>query len=237
MSKFMKIGIALFLVFVLVIILILLSPFILFGIFGIVGKIQHTIENTIEEKATENAISLIEPFKVDNNQYDISTIIFGISNTKIEYEFDGTKFVIESMKYNMDSSAFNDKCTYWLHSYNIKDNDVQLINDVCKVLNKYDLEYEYVEGYIYRGSMYGEGYVYGSYDESYLHGQYLEITLRPIEGEYTVLRFDLELSPDSVEYGIINDLRDIDNISQSEIPWSIGSLLQAINMTENEKTD
>lgn len=228
MSDIMKIGVALLLAFI----LLLLSPIIFFGILGVIGRVEYTIQKTTEDRATEKAKSSIEQFKVNDNKYDISTVIFGISNSEIEFEYDGEKFIVEGFEYNMGTSAFNDKCTYWLHSYNKDGNDIQLINDICKVLNKYDLEYEFVDTYIYRGSGYGDGYIFGEYDTGYLNGQYLEITLRPIEGEYTVLRFDLDLVSGSVESDIIKDLRGIETINEAELPWSIGTLLGLINIDE-----
>lgn len=122
-------------------VLVVLSPLIFFEVLGFIGWVEYTIQTNSEDRATEQAKSSIEQFKVDDKQYDIGTVIFGISNSEIEFEYDGEKFFLESFEYNMGSSAFNHKCTYWLHSHNHDGNDIELINDICKVLNKYDLVY------------------------------------------------------------------------------------------------
>lgn len=215
---------------IIVVVLVLLSPIIFFGTMGVIGRIEYSIQKSKEDKATEAAKSLIEPFKIDGEEYDIGIIIFGISNSNIEYSNTGEGFVIDSVEYEMGSSAFNNKSTYWLYSYNEDGNDVQLINDICRVLNNYDLDYEYVDTYIYRGSGYGDSYVFGGYDTAYLNGQYLEITLRPVDWQSIVLRFDLELLADSLEHQIIMDLRGIENVDESEIPWSIANLLDLITV-------
>lgn len=201
------------------------------GIWGI----QSAVEDYIENRAIEKAKASIVPFRVDNKEYDITTVVFGISNSEFTYEYDGSQFVIQGLDYKMGASAFDHKCTRFLYSSNKDGNDVQLINDICNLLNQYDLDYKYIDGYGYRGFLYGNCYIFGEYDASYLNGQYLEISLRPTEGPNTILRFDLELSPNSLEYEIISDLKRIDHIKEENRVASIENLLGLIKPMDTQK--
>ncbi|MFI3253164.1 MAG: hypothetical protein R3Y63_02320 [Eubacteriales bacterium] len=220
--------------FLVMVCFVFMSPFILYGIVQVIWNIYCTIEDFMEDTAIAWAASSIEQFQVDNQHYDIATIVFGISNSEIEYRYDGTQFVIENLAYKMGSGVFDHKCTQFLRSHDKDSNDKQLINDICHVLNQYDLDYQYIDPYDYRGFLYGDTYVFGQYSESYLNGQYLEISLRPIQGPNTILRFDLELSSDSLEYDIINDLKAIDNVKNESLVTSVHNLLGLINTVEHE---
>lgn len=218
-------------------VLILLSPLIFFVILGVVGRVEYTIQKTIEDRAVEKASLSIEQFEVEDKKYDIMAIVVRISNTEIEYEQKDSRLEISNFQYKMGSSIFNNFSTHGMYSYNKEENDIQFINDICKVLNQYDLDYNYVDGYSYRGFYYEEGYLFGRYDESFLNGQFIEISLRPIEGQNIILRFDLELSPDSVEYQIVQDLRAIENARDEYSVSSFYNLLGLINREQQENTD
>lgn len=233
MSNTLKIAIA----FLLSVLLFLMSPFILYKLVDDVWSVYCMVDQYIEDKTVEKASKSIEQLAVNNDVFDIKTVVFGISNSEIEYEIKDSRLLITNLEYKMGSGVFNNFCTHWLHSYNTDGNDVQLINDICKVLNKYDLDFSYVDGYSYRGFYYKEGYVYGRYDESYLNGQYLEISLRPIEGPNIIIRFDLDLNLDSVEYQIANDLRGIENASDEYIVGSFYNLLGLINSDKQEQVE
>lgn len=201
------------------------SPFIIYSTFMFVWGIEYEIEDYFQEKAIKKATKSIQPLEVHDEVYDIKIVMFGIANSEFEYHYDGSKFVIDEVHYDMSSDIFSHLCSEYLYSYLGTDYDMQMIDAICGVINSYNLEYEFVEGYGYRGYYYGDCYVYGRYDEAYLNGQYLELSLRPTEGYSTVLRFDLELEPDSIEQQIISDLKKIDHKTEEQRLSSVENLL------------
>lgn len=209
-------------------VILCLSPFILYGIVMSAWKVEYTIEKFFRNQAISRATSVIEPFYVDGQSYDITTVMLGIANSQVEYSNDGSNFTIDRLNYHMDSSVFHHYCSTSLQSYNREEHDIDLINDICTVLNGYNLDYNFIEGYGYRGFFYGDGYVYGRYDTSYLNGQYLEISLRPLEGKNIVLRFDLQLDPASLDYQIISDLKSMEHASHQDRVNSIHNILEQV---------
>lgn len=205
-----------------------LAPYLLYFLIMGVWRIQYMAEDFFQTQAINRATSVIEPFYVDGQFYDITTIIFGVANSEIEYSREGDAFSIDRINYDIDSGVFHRYASGSLNSYEREGYDIDLINDICTVLNGYNLDYEFLEGYGYRGFFYGDGYVYGSYSASYLHGQYIEITLKPTEGKNIVLRFDLELDPDSLDYQIISDLKAMEHASEQDRVNSLHNILALI---------
>lgn len=216
-------------------VLLVMSPFLLYFTVMAVWRIEYTVEDFIRNQKISRATSVIQPIYVDGQAYDIATIMIGISHSDVEYSREGDAFSIDHITYHMDSDVFDHYCSAWFHSYNHEDDDVEMIDDICSILNSYDLNYEFIEGYGYRGYFYGDGYVYGRYDASYLNGQYLELSLRPIEGKNIVLRFDLELPPDSLDYQIISDLKAMEHASDQSRVSSIHNILALVTPVEKEE--
>lgn len=211
-----------------------MSPFILYFLVMSVWRVEYTFEKFFKNQAIDRAASVIEPLYVDGTFYDITTVMIGVSNSEVEYSREGDTFSIDSITYHMDSGVFHHFGSAWLYSYNREEHDIELINDICTIINGYDLDYKFIEGYGYRGFYYGDGYVYGRYDEAFLNGQYIEISLRPIEGKNTVLRFDLELDPDSIEYQLVSDLKAMEHAQDGTVS-SVYNVLGLITPQKEEE--